>query len=392
MLSIPGFVGLKKIFWKDIEPGMIILGGIKINGTTPFELVNYPALTIGQIYEMTQKYHFKKDKEIIVAVCKKGESPQKMSLGFNSIEKRIKSFNEWRKKIFDKKEEIIKTLKLNTKSFLSEEKIIQLESKQIQKFNSITIKHKLIKKKPSCFHNPSLTLSLNQVLSGEIKKTFFLPEDFPLLVHLGLGYSKNFKELFLPAYQSSLEFFTEMFSKLLEKAKFEVYAVGENLISCQFPLSGREVLSQEIHACSFLKRVMHKKNKEITNLTIFILPQKPKDWNEFLTLGEKFVKASIDIIFLFLGNWSSSDILQVSNSYNANTIFIKYTEALPIVFMEVLDDYLGQITLERTPISIPEFKEFELPKNPVQEEPKKEKVVKPFEFKKITKKDLTKQG
>ena len=102
MLTIPGLLGLKKILWKDIEPGMIVISGLRVNNTIPHELANFPALTVGQIFEMNQRYHFKKDKEIVVAVCKKGESSQKMSLGFQGIQKRIQVFNSLRKKILTK--------------------------------------------------------------------------------------------------------------------------------------------------------------------------------------------------------------------------------------------------------------------------------------------------
>jgi hypothetical protein len=35
MLEIPGFKSLRKIPWKDLDPGMIVVGGVKVNNGTP---------------------------------------------------------------------------------------------------------------------------------------------------------------------------------------------------------------------------------------------------------------------------------------------------------------------------------------------------------------------
>jgi hypothetical protein len=31
MLDIPGFKSLRKVLWKDLDPGMIVVGGVKVN-------------------------------------------------------------------------------------------------------------------------------------------------------------------------------------------------------------------------------------------------------------------------------------------------------------------------------------------------------------------------
>ena len=96
MLELPGFLGLKKILWKNISPGMIIISGAKLNNTTPSELFNYPIISASLIFEITKKYHFRDGKEIIIAMVEKGNSPEKLARALRSIEKRINIFNEFR--------------------------------------------------------------------------------------------------------------------------------------------------------------------------------------------------------------------------------------------------------------------------------------------------------
>jgi hypothetical protein len=381
MLSIPGFDGLKRILWKDIEPGMIIIGGLKINGTTLPELFNYPALTVGQIYEFTQKYHLKKNKEIIVAVCKKGESPQKMSKGFSTLEKRIQSFNDWRNKILQKK------IELNKHNIIIHDlEIVNQNYKFLGNYNSFSPKRKLQKLKPSLFHNMELLVTPGHVISGEYKKSFYLPEDFPLFIQMGIVYTENFKEAFLSDFQIALDLFSDLSTNLLERSKFEIYAIGSSLREAQYPLSGREVDGSEIFVANFLKRALHKKNKDLKNLCILILPEKPKDWEETLKTSEKLKKAAMDSILILSGNWEEKDVLLLKNNFHCNLVYLKELKYLCLVLLEVFDLFLSESTIDRIPITIPDFQEFPIPNFPPKEEPPKEKVVKPYEFKKVKRK------
>lgn len=62
MIDIPGFSGLKKIQWKNLEPGMIIIAGAKINDTVPPELTLYPVLSLNLIMDLNLKVPFQKDQ------------------------------------------------------------------------------------------------------------------------------------------------------------------------------------------------------------------------------------------------------------------------------------------------------------------------------------------
>ena len=99
MLEIPGFKSLRKIPWKDLDPGMIVVGGVKVNNGLPIELATFPALSVTLIRELTSKYHFLPNREVIVAEANRGESPSRMSMGFRTIEKRLKQFNDFREVI-----------------------------------------------------------------------------------------------------------------------------------------------------------------------------------------------------------------------------------------------------------------------------------------------------
>lgn len=388
MLEPAGFQEIKKILWKDIEPGMIILSGLTINNTIPHELRNYPALTVGQIYELTQKYHLRKEKEIVVAICKKGESPQKMSLGFARLESKLKAFLEFRNKILQKRKELYQTSLVAElqKKAIDNPHFVNQNYKFLNFFNSLEYKRRLTNKKPSLFYHLSENISIGEILSKSYKKKFFLPNEFSCSYFFGFSYDKNFKQENLQYVSEGYELLNTLLSNVLEKSKILPLGFSEEVQEIKYPFSGREVDNGKIFFTYFLKRVMHKKNKDTRNFAILSSFENPNDFDELWKLGEKFAKSQVDLCFLLTENTSLEIAKKLSQSFNANCIILKDKKAFPLVLSEIIDFYISEISLQLEPIEEVQFQEFSLPSfNSTQntEEPKKEKVVKPFEFKKI---------
>lgn len=392
MLEPAGFQEVKKILWKDIEPGMIILSGLTINNTTPHELRTYPALTIGQIYELTQKYHLRKEKEIVVAICKKGESPQKMSLGFAKLESKLKAFSEFRKKILQERQALFQTSLVTElqKRAIDNPSFVNQNYKFFNLFNSLEYKKRITKHRPSFFHHLSKNITIGEVLSKSYKKKFYLPNEFSCSYFFGFSYDKNFKQENLQYVSEGHELLNILLPNVLEKSKVFFYGVSEEITELRFPLSGRELNNGKIFFSHFLKRVMHKKNKESRNFAIFSSFESPSDFDELWKLGEKFSKSQIDLCFLLTENTPLSIAEKLSQSFHANCIVLKDKKAFPLVLVEIIDLYISEISLQLEPIEEVQFQELSLPSfNPSQlpTEPKKEKIVKPFEFKKIKRED-----
>lgn len=385
MLEPEGFAEIKKILWKEIEPGMIVLSGLKVNNTVPYELRNYPALSIGQIYELTQKYHLRKDREIVVAICKKGESPQKMSLGFSKLEKRIKKLNEFRKTIQTKRQNLFNSPTEVQKKILDSHIYADPNSKILNKFNSLEYKKRFSKQKPSLFNNLFQEITIGDILSKSYKKKFLFPNEFSCNYFLGIAYDNYFKQDSLKYISEGYELLNFLASNVLEKSKIFTFAFSEEISEVSFPLSGREVPVSKVCFSPFLKRVMHKKNKETKNFAILSSFQTPVDLAELWKLGEKFSKSQIDLCFIVTENISYDLMKKLSESFHANFIILKDKQAFGLALIEILDWYLSEISMQLENVEEVHFQEFSLPNldSTPKEEPKKEKVVKPFEFKKI---------
>ncbi len=67
MLQIEGIKNIRKIKWKHIQAGMILIGNIKINGAIPEELRDFPVLSPDLLSRMTGKYYFLAEHEVLIA-------------------------------------------------------------------------------------------------------------------------------------------------------------------------------------------------------------------------------------------------------------------------------------------------------------------------------------
>ena len=112
MIHIEGLKKVEKIQWKDIQPGMIFLGGIRINDTIPFELRNFPVLTPSLLEELTKKYYFLSARDILVVRAKTGYSPAKLSRDILETRDTLHTINSFRSEFFKEKKKTLKKLNL----------------------------------------------------------------------------------------------------------------------------------------------------------------------------------------------------------------------------------------------------------------------------------------
>ncbi len=55
MFTLDGLSGIRKVKWKNLRPGSIILGGINVDGHPIPELSDFPVLTDLLIYTLINK-------------------------------------------------------------------------------------------------------------------------------------------------------------------------------------------------------------------------------------------------------------------------------------------------------------------------------------------------
>lgn len=433
MLDIPGFKSLRKVLWKDLDPGMIVVGGVKVNNGLPLELASFPALTVGLIHELTNKYHFLPHREVIVAEANRGESPSRMSIGFRTIEKRLKQFNDFRDLVQKQRDALVqsKGLILPPNTPILSTPYVNTEQLIKDSFNSFEVK---IPKTnlPSMFSHLSEKITLADILSGKLKDKFRLPEDVEVMLHLVVDYSYSMNTMDkLDMVIAAVNLFYSHIAECMLNVKLQLYVFSENCIQAKFPLSGKEIERRGTHYGSFMKKILHHRNPDVINKVILFTDGEPNDKTDALMTGNKMKKLKVDytqIIFdinedrrieyrglsgsdktidgfvpnpppgitpirLNDADWQNRKaeiyeiFTEVAHACGGNQIIISIYELMSLISVEVYDYYLGNLTLSRIPIVTPQFQEFKVqPKKNSTEQLKEEiqkKTVKPFEFKRI---------
>ncbi|MCB1177275.1 MAG: hypothetical protein KDK36_06830, partial [Leptospiraceae bacterium] len=349
MLSIPGFGGIKKILWKDIEPGEIILAGANVNNGPPIELVNYPTLSAGLIFELNQKYHFRPNKEVLVAYPAKGESPTKMGKGFRELEARIKKFNEFRLEFLKKKIQTLHKFKkpLNENFHFLSSDFINKNLNFSKKLNST--KPTISGQFPGFLKKLKLVLKPGDIISGKINKKLFLPDDLGIQLFLGIGYSENFKSEILKPLTEALEYFYDYIDYLFTKTKIDLLGVSEVCDRIKFPLGGREMENGNVCYSTFFKKCMRFKHKDMINKGILISAGSPFDLAESMEMGEKLKNNKIDLSIIYINKELDEDdkkkFLHIAESTNCNLYIIESSEILLQVLLEVWEEYTGNLTV-----------------------------------------------
>lgn len=106
----------------------------------------------------------------------------------------------------------------------------------------------------------------------------------------------------------------------------------------------------------------------------------------------KLKRAGVDITQIYLdfdsplsGTESDEKRKAVAETLGGNQISVLQKEALPILALEALDNFLGNLTLANKKFEDYEFLEFkkEVVREKKLDNPKKERNIKPFQFKKL---------
>ncbi|MBN2444033.1 MAG: hypothetical protein JXJ04_21905, partial [Spirochaetales bacterium] len=206
MIYLDGLKKVEKIPWRDIQPGMIFLGGIRINDTIPFELRNFPVLTSSLLDELLKKYYFLSRRDILVVKAKVGYSPSKLSGKLLEARDKIEKINAFRHAYLSAKLRIMKecSLAVSVDTSFYDTGIVDKRFLINNAYNSFNNPYSHLDKKriPSFFHSLQSPITLGQVLTGNLPIQGNLPLDEQVLLHLVVDYSGGYSSGYSSDYSS----------------------------------------------------------------------------------------------------------------------------------------------------------------------------------------------
>lgn len=353
MLRLQGLGPLKKIYWRDLKPGMVYLGGVNIQGGPPLELMNYPVLTAHLLHDLDTKYKFLSNKQILVAETRR-IAPDTFNRQTMSAIRKLKTLNELRNIYHHEKEILQKThpslLATKTEKIVYSDAIIGNQG-NLDSFNTFSYRPSL--QPPSLLYHSHHEIRFTDLFTGKIDNTYQLPYDWPLQMHIAIDCSSSMNERgFLSSSVEAINFSLHYLSQLFTNIELFTYTFSEKCRAVPFPISGKEVRSKDSLYEEVFKKVLHHRDREYRNIFLIITDGKGMDFSNTLAMAPRLQKYQIDFIQIIIYNpeifglkVSLAHITKwqkMANTAGGNQILLPPT-VLKISLLEIIDSYLGAL-------------------------------------------------
>lgn len=340
MFTLDGLSRIKKVKWKDITPGCIILGGIDINGSVISELISFPVLTDRLIYQLLSKYMFLENRYVVVADALYNYNPGKLSEEIRDSQKSLLNINSLRDNYQESRRMILKDID----EFIPEDKkiidtsLINREYFKKDNYNSFSYMYGLdsdLNSLPSFFHKADLKLSIGDLLTNRLNEKFNLPDDNDVMIHLVIDFSKSMDtggklDLAIKAVND----FYNYYSKLLKNSRINIYVFSDNCRKVDFPLCNIKMPRKDTSYSSFIKKVLHYRDRDTRNNVILLTDGLPSDYKDALKFGELIKKNGLDYTQII---FQVREELRTEVEYNSDTL---NTVVIDNIITDTVDDSL----------------------------------------------------
>jgi hypothetical protein len=397
MFSLDGLSNIRKVKWMNLRPGSIVLSGVKINNFIIPELKDFPVLTDNLLNDLLLKYKFLGSREVVIADALYNYSPMELSRELKNDNKKRNNINYLRQEFTNHKKMILHELNLDDYSNIPIIGTDNIERDYLIKdtYNSFSYMYGLNQNLdiiPSLFHRIDLSMSINDLLTKQIESKFNLPEDKEVLLHMVVDLSKSMDSFGkLDLVISAVNNFYSFITNALSNTKISLYVFSDTCKPVNFPLKGTEIKRSDTNYSSFMKKVLHCKDKEVHNKIILFTDGLPGDKLEALKIADLIKKNNIDYTQIIFDIWEeqrheiilpegqldisvidncvseeTEDIVrhelkddeldqkmkgiyksftEIAEHCGGNQIILKINELIKIVSVECYDRYLGLLTL-----------------------------------------------
>lgn len=350
MLNIEGIKSIKKIKWNEIQPGMILLGGLRINNQVPDEFKGFPVLNPLLLEDLANKFRLQYNREVIIAECASGFSPLLLSRQLRKIDGTLKKVNFFRNAFFSEKQRLTGPEKMEPNLPLMESGFVSKRDSIENQGNSFTLPELLHANKrliPTFLSDAPKPITLGQILAGQ-KEGPKLPDDKHVLLHVVICYSFsiNLHEK-LNTLLTALSHFTRSINEFLGNTSIKYYVFSNECRPVNFPLNGKEMKKEDAAYSTFIKKVLHHKNRDIRNKVILFTDTPPVDREEAIHFARLFKKNKIDYTQILLNPEEHlyPVFTDFAHSCGGNQIILKDNKIAGLAALECYDRYLGLLTL-----------------------------------------------
>ncbi len=275
----------QEVLWSRLEPGMIFIDGLQINGTIPEEFRDYPVLNSSMISNLRQKYRLRKDRHVRVLTPDSNMlSPNECVDAINRTDRKLKVLNGFRQTVRGQYNDFAIPAHTALKSFLVQN-------------DSLIFPFGHAPRQPSLLNRLDHAVGIADVLTKTVAAEYNFPAEKPIRIHLVADYSYSMKITGRDVYvQSALNLFYTYLKKLLPLAEFRLYGFSDECREIQYPVTGVEIPRKETHYESFIRKVLHHADRGIPDVVLLLTDGLPTDFNAAMKRLKVFPGLKIDYI------------------------------------------------------------------------------------------------
>ncbi len=385
----------KKIRWKYLKPGQVIVDDIRINDETIPELSSFPVLTHELLNLIHGKYRLNPDRVVTVVESSFLDEYSGSDFNVRELAQKTQEVNSARGQLLEKKTELFRLAGLahNPDVPLISTSLIKKEGLLQNFFNSITdpVKNAMTSI-PSFFRGLRGKVTLEDMINSRVGSVLKLPHDMDVTLHLVLDYSASMEsENRLILAMGAITGFLDFVKKNLNRTNVRLYAFSDSCTEMTIAIDPDAVARNDTNYASFMNLVMVNRNPAAYNKVILFSDGVPTDMEETLLLTDRFRDEKIDytqIIFrvdreryrtIYVGEDTDSmkdnlvfdadpafikklsskegdrrylDIInnftRVAKKCGGNQIILNMNEATPPLLLECYDRYLGILSMNKS--------------------------------------------
>ncbi len=328
MFEFDGLPDLFSVPFSRLEPGMIVIDGLSINGYPPEEFRDFSPLSSVTIDSVHDKYRLRKDRMMrVISPGLSGLSSRECVDTLNSADEKLRVLNGFRGKVKSEYGNFGLAPRTALRSSLVRD-------------DSLIFPWGARPGGASLFNRIDHALNLADILVRTVASQYAFPVDRRAGIHLVIDYSYSMQAAGRDTYvESALDLFYGYLTKLLPSAEFFLYAFSNDCRLISYPVSGKELPRLETSYESFLNKVLHHADRSAEDVVILFTDGLPNDHDEALSRLRTFPKMGIDYIQCIFN--IEGDKRHVSEGDGAKT----------------LDGYITDETLEGRRLSEREYAE-----------------------------------
>ena len=294
---------VRAVPWEKLQPGMILAGGVTINGAVPPELRDYPVLDHALLNELHGRYQFLRGRRLLVLDGSDRDlsAAREASRQLQTELERLRHLQAFRDRFRDERRDLLTSLGLPPDQVLLKSDLVEQTSLIPDRWNSFTVAVPLTL--PSLLGDLERTMTAADLLSGALIKAFRLPQVKPLLLHLVLDYSYSMQVTGRDRFvQAAVSYFRTLTEKMLSDVTLRLYGFSETCLPlANLDPRGSELPRRGTSYTSFLHKVLHYRDPDRTNLVLLFSDGLPQDSAEAQRNAERLRRLNMDfcqVVFL----------------------------------------------------------------------------------------------